>query len=42
LNEILEAAVKSNISIEKPIRDFTPEEMDFLWNGNENFWGLNA
>lgn len=42
LNEILEAAVKSNISIDKPIRDFTPEEMDFLWNGNENFWGLNA
>lgn len=42
LNEILESAVKSNISIDKPIRDFTPEEMDFLWNGNENFWGLNA
>lgn len=42
LNEILDAAVKSNISIDKPIRDFTSEELDFLWNGNDNFWGLNA
>ncbi len=42
LNEILEAAVRSNVSIDKPIKDFTPEEWDFLWNGNENFWGLNA
>jgi excinuclease ABC subunit A len=41
LNEILEAAVKSGIDIDKPIKDFTPEEMDFLWNGNEHFWGLN-
>jgi excinuclease ABC subunit A len=41
LNEILEAAVKSGISIDKPIKDFTPEELDFLWNGNEHFWGLN-
>ncbi|MFN3306315.1 MAG: excinuclease ABC subunit UvrA [Candidatus Kapaibacteriota bacterium] len=41
MNEILDAAVKSGISIDKPIRDFTPEEMDFLWNGNEHFWGLN-
>lgn len=41
MNEILDAAVKSGISIDKPIKDFTPEEMDFLWNGNEHFWGLN-
>ncbi len=41
MNEILEAAVKSGIDIDKPIKDFTPEEMDFLWNGNEHFWGLN-
>jgi len=41
LNEILEAAVKSGIDIDKPIKEFTPEEMDFLWNGNEHFWGLN-
>lgn len=42
LNEILEAAIKSNISIDKPLSEFTPEEWDFLWNGNEHFWGLNA
>ncbi len=41
MNEILEAAVKSGIDIDKPIKDFTSEEMDFLWNGNEYFWGLN-
>lgn len=41
MNEILEAAIKSGISIDKPIKDFTPEEYDFLWNGNEHFWGLN-
>lgn len=41
MNEILEAAVKSGIPIDKPIKDFTPEEIDFLWNGNEHFWGLN-
>lgn len=41
LSEILESAIKSGISIDKPIKDFTPEEMDFLWNGNEHFWGLN-
>lgn len=42
LNEILEAAIKSNISIDKPLAEFTPEEWDFLWNGNEHFWGLNS
>lgn len=41
MNEILEAAIKSGISIDKPIKDFTSEELDFLWNGNEHFWGLN-
>lgn len=41
MSEILEAATKSGISVDKPIKDFTPEEMDFLWNGNEHFWGLN-
>ncbi|MCX7909812.1 MAG: excinuclease ABC subunit UvrA [Ignavibacteria bacterium] len=41
MNEILEAAIKSGISIDKPIKDFTPQEYDFLWNGNEHFWGLN-
>lgn len=42
INEIFEAAIKSNISIDKPLSEFRPEEWDFLWNGNEHFWGLNA
>ncbi|MGQ9818470.1 MAG: excinuclease ABC subunit UvrA [Candidatus Kapaibacteriales bacterium] len=42
MNEILEAAIKSNISIDKPLSEFTPEEWDFIWNGNEHFWGLNS
>lgn len=42
MNEILEAAIKSNISIDKPIAEFTTEEWNFLWNGNEHFWGLNS
>ncbi|MCX7880650.1 MAG: excinuclease ABC subunit UvrA [Ignavibacteria bacterium] len=40
-NEILESAVKSGISIDKPLSEFTEEEWNFLWNGNDNFWGLN-
>ena len=41
--DMLEAAIESNISIDKPLIDFTEKELDFLWNGDGKIYdGING
>jgi excinuclease ABC subunit A len=39
--EILKNAYKFNFPIYKPVREFSKEEYDLLWTGNEYFRGIN-
>jgi excinuclease ABC subunit A len=41
-NEVVLYAKKSNLSIHKPYKDLSKEEMGILWNGNEYFHGIHA
>lgn len=42
LNQLLFNSKKIDFPIHRPIEKLTPEQYDFLWNGNEHFEGING
>ncbi len=40
-NQLVLKAKKFDFPIHKPISEFTPQQYDLLWNGNEHFSGLH-
>ncbi len=40
--ELMAVSPKYNIPLDEPIQGFTDEQMNFLWNGADEYLGLNA
>ncbi|MEZ4936241.1 MAG: excinuclease ABC subunit UvrA [Crocinitomicaceae bacterium] len=39
--QMIIGGTKSGLSIHKPIAEFSPEEIELMWNGDQNFEGIN-